>query len=208
MRSDQAYSRIVFWLKVSLPLLALGLLSAMFLISNAGPQTTKIPFSEKDLSEKTAEQRITEPVFTGKTEFGDLLRLAADYARPDPAHEASVLVTQMNADLTTPRESKVAFQSASGSFNGTDSSFEMNGDVVITSTTGYSLTATRVTGSFTNFTMVAHGPIEGEGPEGSLSAGQLELQGARDGENLRIWFTKGVKLVYDPRRQGVKDDND
>ena len=208
MRSDQAYSRIVFWLKVSLPLLALGLLSAMFLISNAGPQATKIPFSEKDLSEKTAEQRITEPVFTGKTEFGDVLRLAADYARPDPDQDASVLVTQMVANLTTPNESKVSFRSLSGAFNGADSSFEMDGDVIITSTTGYLLSASRVTGSFTNFTMIAHGPIEGEGPEGSMKAGQLELQGARNGENLRIWFTGGVKLVYDPRRQGANDDND
>ena len=83
VRLPNTYSGVVTWLKVILPLIALGLLSTLFLFSRARTPPTSLPFFDLALQERIREQQITGPYFVGTTENGLSLTLSADAARRD-----------------------------------------------------------------------------------------------------------------------------
>ena len=76
------YSRAVAIFKVLLPLAALGILATLFLISRGSQMDAVIPFAEDELNERTTNQQITKPFFSGTTAQGDELVVTADIARP------------------------------------------------------------------------------------------------------------------------------
>ena len=77
MQGDR-YSKLVSWLKVLFPLMALALLSTLFLISRAIDPGQSIPFAEKEIQERLRDQQLTAPFFTGTTAQGDELTFYAD----------------------------------------------------------------------------------------------------------------------------------
>ena len=64
-RADNAWSRWVALLKIVLPLIALALLSSIFLLSRTIDPTATIPFTEVDVEDRVREPRLTEPKFSG-----------------------------------------------------------------------------------------------------------------------------------------------
>lgn len=61
---DNSYSRIIFWLKIALPLLALAVLSTLFLFSPRVDIDGALPYSEVDVEQLAREQRLTQPEYT------------------------------------------------------------------------------------------------------------------------------------------------
>ncbi len=61
---DNTYSRVVAWLKVLLPVIALVLLSTMFLISRTIDPSRAIPFANVDVEGMVRDQRISAPAFS------------------------------------------------------------------------------------------------------------------------------------------------
>ena len=57
MKGDR-HSRVVSWLKVLFPLIALALLSTLFLLSRAIDPGQAIPFAEKEVQDRRKHQQI------------------------------------------------------------------------------------------------------------------------------------------------------
>ena len=55
-RHDNLHSRLVYWLKITLPLVALMILSSVFLLSRSIRPEDAIPFAEVDIAD-----RVTPP---------------------------------------------------------------------------------------------------------------------------------------------------
>ena len=82
-RVDNRYSRFVQWAKIIFPLVALGLLSTMFLLSRTLDPSNAIPFADIDVEKIAREQQLTSPRFSGTTSDGSSIVVDAESALPN-----------------------------------------------------------------------------------------------------------------------------
>ena len=71
------YSRLVFWLKVTLPLVALAILSTLFFVAETLDPEAAIPYASVDVERILKEQGVTKPTFGGVTEDGVAISMSA-----------------------------------------------------------------------------------------------------------------------------------
>ena len=100
------HSRLVGWLKVALPLLALAILSTLFLVARTIDPEAAIPYAEVDIAERIREPRMTAPAYAGVTKDGATLTLTADEARPEAEGDGSAV--KVHAQLATPDGARTA----------------------------------------------------------------------------------------------------
>ncbi|TGN46479.1 hypothetical protein E4L95_19415, partial [Paracoccus liaowanqingii] len=75
-------TRIVRWLRVLLPLVALAMLSTMFLFSRRSDTESRIPYAEVEAEAAAREGRIVAPDYSAVTPDGARLSLRAAQATP------------------------------------------------------------------------------------------------------------------------------
>ena len=96
---DDGYSALVAWLKTLLPIVALGLLSTIFLFSGKVDVTQSLPYAEHNVAEIIREQRITRPYFTGIASNGTEIALSAAYASPQVENAHILEITDLSVVL-------------------------------------------------------------------------------------------------------------
>ena len=193
------YSRLVAWLKVLLPLMALLLLSTLFLLSrNIDPMAT-LPFADTEIDERVRGQQITTPFLSGTTNSGDRVVVSAGKmaTRSTLGNEADDFSAQIDLISGT----RINLVSDRGQFDISSNASTLSGNVVITTSSGYVMKTAEMVADFDSLSLVSPGPVVGTGLFGTLSAGQMRLH--RDGENsnAHLLFTNGVKLVYTPKNK-------
>ena len=192
------YSQIIAWLKILLPLTALGLLSTLFLLSRTIDPVADMPFADDEIEEKLRGQQVTAPFFSGTTEDGDQVSITA--ATMSTLSELDNAVTDMSAQIDLVSGTRVVLFSDSGLFDVKGGASTLEGNVVITTSTGYRLTTDRLDAEFDTLVVESPGPIVGTGPLGDLDAGKMRFERREGEENAHLIFTNGVKLVYDPNK--------
>jgi lipopolysaccharide export system protein LptC len=193
------YSRLIAILKVALPLTALGLLSTLFLVSNRiTDSTASIPFAEVDLAQRAREQQITAPFFSGRTTAGHFVAFSAQSARPDLDNPARSSAEKMNAriDFTDGSHIKIASQTAE--IDNRTHIATLKGDVLIESSTGYDIRSRELITHMREARLISPGLVQSAGPGGILTAGRLEVAEDTDTGETTLFFSDGVKLIYEP----------
>lgn len=214
MRGMDRHSRVIAILKVVLPLAALGLMSTVFLLSRSVDPTTAIPFAKDEIDQRTAEQQVTGPVYTGATQSGDQITVSAARARPAlPGLPARA--QDLNAEIRFVQGGWVTLKAPEGELPGDKNEATFSGGVEIDSSTGYALRTDVLHARLDGLAMRSGGAVEGFGPAGHLTAGQMSItrepgegddpatentEGAPEAPRLR--FTGGVRLIYDPENAG------
>jgi lipopolysaccharide export system protein LptC len=194
--ADNAYSRFVQFAKITLPLLALALLSTMFLFSRKINPEDAIPFAEIDVEQIAREQRLVAPKFSGVTSDGSTITVTADTALPDANNPRRMAATDVNAEIVTTTGTQIMVVSQDAIYDGEQDSMDLTGDVRLTTSTGYVLRSDMLVADLEQTGLVSPGPVTGSGPSGTLEAGRMELT-AKDGSQLLV-LKNGVKLVYQP----------
>ena len=193
------YSRLVAILKVVLPLLALGLLSTLFLVSHRITDSTgSIPFAKLDLAERAREQQITAPFFSGRTSGGHLVSFSAASARPDPDDPARSSAIKMDARIDFSDGSKITISSETASIDNSNHIATFAGGVLLISSLGYELRTDTLIAHMREGRLVAPKTLRGVTPGGTLEAGALEVTGGRTSGETTLFFSDGVKLIYEP----------
>jgi lipopolysaccharide export system protein LptC len=191
------YSRLVAWLKVLLPLMALVLLSTLFLLSRNIVPIASLPFADTEIDERLRGQQITTPFFSGTTDSGDRVVISAGKmaTRSELGNEADNFSAQI--DLTS--GTRINLTADSGQFDMSRNASTFEGNVLIFTSSGYYIKSDELIGEFDELSLVSPGPVVGTGPFGTVDAGQMRLR--RDGadSNAHLLFTNGVKLVYTPK---------
>ena len=200
MASDRLYSQIVGGLKVLLPLIAIGSLSTMFLMSKSAPDQSKLPFAQSGLVEKIRDQQLSQPYFSGTTKAGDAISLSAMSIRPDPVVSGRILAKNVLTTLSEASGNQVTLAGANGQYTDTSSLLELDQGVQIVSHDGYQFSATDLDLNVETFAMIANGPIQGTGPQGIITADRLEVSRENPQGGFLIVFKGGVKLIYTPQR--------
>ena len=200
-RNGNTYSRVVWTLKIALPVIAILMLSSIFILSRGVSTNTAIPFAEKELEERIRDQQVSNPFYTGKNEAGDDVRVAAEVMTRDPAQDDIAHLDVMNVKLTTPNDTKIYLSSNAGSFFRNEQKLYLEGDVFVETSDGYTMKATTAWVYDRGVHIVATGPIHGTGPATVLKAGHMEIKRQNKGGPMQIYFTQGVDIVYDPKKE-------
>lgn len=198
---DNTHSRVVFWLKILLPLAALALLSTLFLFSRRIDTEMALPYAEVDVEELARSQRLTTPEYAGVTRDGTSVTVHAAVARPDTEGGAAT-VEAVSATYETPEGLRIALDAQEGRLDDAAGRLILAGDVAIVTSSGFRLTAAHLDGALDRTELLSDGAIRGEAPFGAIDAGALRIRHEDAGiAGYVMVFSRGVKLVYHPARK-------
>lgn len=198
-RGKGFHSKAVAVAKVALPLLALALLSTLFLISRSINPDDAIPFADVDVQDRVREPRMTAPTWSGVTADGAALTLTAAEARPQSGGASA---QGLQATLATPDGKTTSFDAAAADLNQTDGKLVLSGGVKVQTADGMQVETDGLTALLDRTEVTSQGEIRATGPLGELTAGGMRLTNGPAGYVLL--FQSGVKLLYLP--QGPKPD--
>lgn len=196
---DNAYSRFVALAKIALPLLALALLSTLFLFSRNIDPTESIPYAQVDVEALVREPRIASPHYTGVTSDGTAIAVLAETARPDPKDADKASAETLSARLDFKDGSFADITSATGQVDTGHGMAYLEGGVVIDTSTGYHITTEALTTALEKTSVTSDTQVNATGPLGDLTAGSMQLdEDKRAPGSYVLVFKDGVKLVYEP----------
>lgn len=199
-RGDNFHTRLVNWAKIILPLVALGLLSTVFLLSQKADISDAIPYTEVDLAQRAHDQGATNPSFAGVTTGGEEISFRAASVRPDPEDVGRLLADTATAKLRLNGGGTVDIAAQRGAADAAQKTARLEGDVRVSTTTGYDLRTDAIDTRFDTLFAETPGPVSGTGPPGELSAGRMILTSDPDTGAANLQFTDGVKLIYKPAK--------
>lgn len=196
-RGDNFYSGLVAWMKIILPLVALGLLSILFLISRK-VDPTRQPIVEINLEQRAREQGATRPSFAGVTQGGDEVTILAARARPDLEDPRHIFAEDISAELRLSRGTMIEITAQNAEMNQGDLTASLDGDVIFRADNGYEVRTERLNTRLDVLYADTPGPVQGFGPPGEITAGRMLLTSDKESGEAEILFTAGVKLIYTP----------
>ncbi len=194
---NDSYSTFIAWAKIILPLLALAILSTVFLVAHKIDPTQAIPFGDIDVDELAREQRVTAPNYAGVTRDGAAISVAAKTARPKLGGDPGLLVDGLNAVIETQAGARFDLSASTGNFDSAAETAAFQGEVTLLTSSGYAITSQEILVSLAETSLQSPNQVIAEGPIGHLSAGAATIHYQND--QYLLVFKEGVKLVYDPK---------
>ncbi|CUH39915.1 Lipopolysaccharide-assembly, LptC-related [Jannaschia seosinensis] len=189
------HTRLVRLGRLVLPVLALMLLSTVFLLARSVDPQDAISFADVDVSERARDQQLTAPNVTGVSADGTAFDLSARMARPDPGDPG--LMNAQTVRLVLTGDGRATVTSDFARIDTQQRDLMLDGDVRIDTSTGYRVRTERLEGTLGRLRIVSPGEVTGEGPLGRMRAGSLTIDEDADGA-ARLLFTGGVDLLYTP----------
>jgi lipopolysaccharide export system protein LptC len=204
------YSKFVRWFKIGLPLLALGLLSAVFLLPRDNGFDGGLIYSTADLLALGEGLTVSNPRFTGTTEEGEPFVVSAVTATPDGPDPKEVVLASPEAKVDLDGRS-VVLTAATGTLLPKESRLSLSGGVTLITSDGYKVTTDAVDANIKSGALDAPGAVRAVGPQGAIEAGSFRAErapkvkaGATPAATKdlsvgdRIWFENRVKVTYAP----------
>ncbi|PTV93524.1 lipopolysaccharide export system protein LptC [Rhodobacter aestuarii] len=199
MVRESRHSMLVQWAKVALPLLALVLLSTLFLFSGKVDPTTASIYAKVDVDALVAEPRLTTPEYSGMTEEGAALTVRATTATPDPngngASASDVIAKLEGADGAV-----TDLTAAAGVLDPQAGQISLSEGVAVQTSSGYRMATEAVDMATDRGILNAPGAVRGEGPFGTLEAGSMQMGRSDPSSPYDLHFKGGVKLIYQPEK--------
>ena len=189
---DNIHSRLVAWMKIILPLVALGILSTMFLFSRNFDPGETLPVVGIDLQQRAQDQGATNATFAGVTRTGDQVIVQTEQSRPSADNPRVFLAEDVMARYKLNSGTGIDIVSDRAEMNQQDNTATLAGDVHVDTTTGYRMRTDFMTANFDDLYAESPGPVSGQAPAGDLTAGRMVLQSRSDTGVAHLVFTDGV----------------
>lgn len=192
------HTRLVGWLKVALPLMALAILATLFLLADRIDPDAALPYAEVDVEDLAREPRMTAPTYAGTTSDGGALTLSADEARP-AADGTPAGALGLRLQLVTPDGATASLTAASAVLDAVGREIVLSGGVVVTTSVGYRVESAEIAAMMDRSGLQTRAPVMATGPAGQIEAGGMTLgQDNRTPGAYLLVFNGGVRLVYRP----------
>lgn len=194
-RGTGTYSRMVAWLKVLLPLIALAVLGTVFLINTDDGFEAGFTFSKADIETLETGSFIANPQINGVTNKGEPFHLVAARIMPGEGDNNLVIIENLNGEFRFASGEWVKFiaESAVMDIQAQTIVFETGGQIETSDGNIAKVETLFVrleTASLRGTGIIANGPF------GHISADRYRLD-TREGENRVLWFENNVKMQYD-----------
>jgi lipopolysaccharide export system protein LptC len=192
-------TRVVYWLKVFLPLVALGLLSTLFLLARATDPDLAIRYTDVDVTELSKEEQVTAPAYAGITRDGASITVTAATLRPQETDPQKLDANGVGGRIEL-RAGAIADMTAPAAVIDPEADLaHFLGGVIILSSDGYRLETETLRAALGMTDIVAESAVHAVGPLGTLDAGSMRITQNRDGGYVAV-FNDGVRLLYDPEK--------
>lgn len=196
--TNVTYSQVVTWLKIVLPLAALGLLSTLFLFARSPAGISTIPFAE--IESMAREQAISNPRFSGVADDGTVIAITAKTARPNIRGGGSLDLNEITANVESADGVLLEMSASLGRIDAQEGTAELSGLARIHSSNGFIMETTGLIANLRSGQISSLGPLEVQTPFGSLNAGHLDISTGKDGSARQMLFNDGVTLIYTPQQ--------
>lgn len=199
-RAPGLWSRWVRRLRIALPLGGLALLSLIFLAPREARFSIGVDLSPAEIARLGAGLRLTNPRIAGATRAGEPYVVTADAAVPDGPNPDVIDLERVDAEINLSDGRVLTLLSDTGSIQPKIDALKLRGDVRLSSSDGYLMTAPSADVDLKAQELIASGPVTGSGPPGDIEAAAMRglRKDAETGAG-RIWFTGGVKVRINPR---------
>lgn len=193
-----SHSRLVGWLKVALPLMALAILSTLFLVARKVDPDSALPYAEVDIADRIREPRMTDAAYAGVTRDGSRITVTASEARPGDGTGASA--ARVAAQLATPDGAHTALTAGALQVRESAGQLLLQQGVLVATSTGYELRTEAMQLALDRTGAESLGPVEGYGPPGRITAGGMQIRPSEAGQGEYLLVFNGrVSLIYDPQ---------
>lgn len=202
-RFDNLYSRLVAWLKVLLPLAALGIVAAVFLLSRSIDPEAALTGAGLDVRDLAREVRVGSPDYRGMTDDGTEVRITADRARPDPDRPGRIEAEVVDAVLTDAAGDRTHIRGAAGDLDREADRLVLTGDASVETGDGMRVESAELVSVLSRTEVRSDVPVRASGPLGEITGDTMLL--TRDpapGAGHVVVFNGDVKLVYRPSNRG------
>lgn len=190
------HTRRVVWLKVALPLVALAVLSTLFLLADRIDPDDALSLAEVDVEGLAREPRITAPSYAGTTADGGALTLSAETAQMQTDTSPATL-QRLRLTLTTTDGAVTEVMAMDAVLDPGLREIALSQGVVATTSTGYRIETEALVAGLDASLLQSRTPVVATGPAGRIEAGGMTLSQDPDtaGAYLLV-FNQGVRLVY------------
>lgn len=196
--ADNLHSRVVFWLKILLPLTALALLATLFLFGRGVRPEDAIPYASSDIADRAKEPRLTDAAYSGMTNDGSALTIKAAEARPGVAGSTNAgTATKIDSLLEMPGGGTATMVAGAGRLDDMAHEAILTGGVDLVSSTGYRVISDGMRVGLGETEVTSLGPVTATGPGVKIDAKAMHLGLDATGGYL-LDFTGGVTLIYQP----------
>jgi lipopolysaccharide export system protein LptC len=188
---ENFYSQFVGFLKVTLPLAALILMSTVFLFARAPSPETTIPYAE--IQEIAREPGLSGAQFSGVADDGSVISLTARNTRP-----VGDIITAdtLLAGIDTVDGTRIDISAGTGEINNSAQTASLTGLARMVTSNGYEMETAGFTANFSTGRIVSEGALEVQAPFGALTAGNLVIETPEGTDEQVMLFQNGVRLVY------------
>jgi lipopolysaccharide export system protein LptC len=191
------HSRVVTVLKVGLPLLALVLMSALFVFSIRDDFENEPIFSDADLEVFSEGLQVSRPTLSGRTRDDEPFRFIAEAAIPDGAPPTRVAIRDLTGDFTFRGGQTIEVTARAADLDLEGEVMELRQHVAVASSDGYQISAETMRLELRPGTINAEGAVHAVGPMGEIWSETLEIAPSTSDPNRRvISFERGVRLLY------------
>jgi lipopolysaccharide export system protein LptC len=192
-----SYSAFVVWVKTLLPILALGMLSTIFLFSGKVDVTQSLPYAKLNIAEIVREQRITKPYFSGVSYNDTEITLSAAYASSDTQNADILNITDLSIILTSEHAKTVRITAGLGTLDATKQKVTVSKDVYLTAMPDFWLKTNSLTIDLKQGVATADTMFQSVTALGTINAGNMIVKTITNDQ--QIIFTNGVRLIYYPK---------
>lgn len=199
LRGETLHSRLVGALRLLLPLMALALLSTLFLLPREIDPSRALPYATVDAEALARDPRITEPRFSGMTDDGTAVTMTARSVRIAAGPDETIRAEGAEAIFAAADGSLRTFTARDAELDRAGGWLELRGDVRMTDSRGYSVESGHIRTSLDRDVAESPGPVVAVGPQGRIEAGAMRLTA---GDAGRMQFTGGVRLLHPPPEEG------
>ena len=192
-----SYSAFVVWQKTLLPIVALGMLSTIFLFSGRVDVTQSLPYAKLNIAEIVREQRITKPYFSGVSYNDTEITLSAAYASSDTQNADILNITDLSIILTSEHAKTVRITAGLGTLDATKQKVTVSKDVYLTAMPDFWLKTNSLTIDLKQGVATADTMFQSVTALGTINAGNMIVKTITNDQ--QIIFTNGVRLIYYPK---------
>lgn len=186
-------ARRVKILKVSLPLIALAILSSLFLFSRSFTLDGALPFAEIDIADRLREPKMTDVRIATTSANGAVIDISARSITPTDTQSATA--RSAYGIITAPTGQTTELTALQVDYDDTAATAALIGGVAISSG-GYDMTTDAIDVNIDTAEAETRGSVHAIGPLGQLDAGSMRVKQGDGG--FVIVFKSGVRLLYTP----------
>ena len=197
MARTNFYSKVVVWVKITLPLIAIALLSSIFLLSGAPNPDAALPYAEIDLNQVAREQRVSQPRFAGVLGEGQEIVLIADAVSADGSQIDQIHAQNISGRIELGAMDFLTLEAASADIDMAHQIARLHDSVTVQNSLGYQATSEQMLLDLDVFGIRAPTPVHITGPGLDLRSDTMDMSG-EEGQTI-VHFNGSVRMLYQPQ---------